>query len=1134
MPYKQQEIDLEHFLMQVRLLGIAVGLPEIRHLQGIFLRSPALSRTELSELFCALLAKDETQRYRLRWLFEQLLPYEAPVVVTQTSDKPQPATTPDEKQEESTDSPNSTPNKVREPNNILKTGSLFILIISLGLIIYSFLSHPIEPTTFNNHPVSENKPITEITEPTPPKAIHAPKLQKTITFPQAEITVTQHSFWHYLGSPFILFLASGLGFLGLLQRAIQRTRIKQQTKLEISGKCRFYLPAIQDSQDFFLLNGHARREISWGINHILTDIPQTQLDIPRSVRETARTGLPSVHFKAATRVQEIQLWQDQSSENPDLSCLADEISVTLHNANIEVQRGYFHAMPDKISDAQGAIIWSRQHPALQHLPIILILLDTESLYISDALNLPDNQRILQAMSHWDALALIDCNKHPGELEKLLNPYSITCLLPQTISHWLAQQVADVSCRLSEYLLPQIYDWAFACSLPDRPLMIGEIRALHDALKLDCAWHINELIKRYARHSGAGLDFSQQRAENLKEFSERASSDPEFVQLSVGFWLARYKQIDDTLLKQQNLWKNSPQQHALHRQTALLQLWLTEHLTTAANTLSKQHDEKKLSQSVANSLGYYALQDWPDGQGQDKQWLRLPYTLKNMDSRILSQLLIAGFGGPTTQIPALRCNSQTSLVTGTLGGISCVALIACGLALQTQSPTVHHNGLPPINMLAQLQDKTLLLGTPKFLEKSLTKIEGNSSIHVQWLRGSEQDYILRLGNSQLWRVGSLPYTFRPHTPYWPTLSIAVIAANPSDKNAQQLAIRLLDTASADQVLIGIDWHLHLPDSAEFRFNLATSQWLYIFPEQKKYPTEFPTLGQHIAVFNGNWEWLLDTLATPGIHLLSCKIPVPGSIKVIRGQPALFGVDNKDSLVLRDDIILQRIPAGEFQMGVKKSAFDNERPLHTVQFNQDFYMSQTEITFAQYDAYAVASQVNKPDDQGWGRANQPIINVSWEDAQGYTKWLSQESALLCRLPSEAEWEYAARAGSQAQYSWGDKIGTNKANCNGCGSYWDAQKSSPVASFKANDWGLYDMHGNVEEWVQDCWSDNYQQAPKEGEDWVEQCNDAEYRVLRGGSWISDPEKVRSGHRNGSFPSFNYDHHGFRVMCSLPFREQ
>ena len=158
---------------------------------------------------------------------------------------------------------------------------------------------------------------------------------------------------------------------------------------------------------------------------------------------------------------------------------------------------------------------------------------------------------------------------------------------------------------------------------------------------------------------------------------------------------------------------------------------------------------------------------------------------------------------------------------------------------------------------------------------------------------------------------------------------------------------------------------------------------------------------------------------------------------------------------------------------------------------------------------------------------MINVSWEDAVAYAEWLSAQTGERYRLPSEAEWEYAARAGSATKYSWGNEIGHNRANCNACGSQWDGEKTAPVGSFGPNAWGLHDMHGNLWEWVQDCWNDNYQGAPADGSAWTS--GDCEIRVLRGGSWINQPGYLRAAFRNWFTTGGGASALGFRVARTL-----
>ena len=165
----------------------------------------------------------------------------------------------------------------------------------------------------------------------------------------------------------------------------------------------------------------------------------------------------------------------------------------------------------------------------------------------------------------------------------------------------------------------------------------------------------------------------------------------------------------------------------------------------------------------------------------------------------------------------------------------------------------------------------------------------------------------------------------------------------------------------------------------------------------------------------------------------------------------------------------VPAGAFTMGspaTEKAAMTDEGPQHKVTIAKPFAVSKFDVTFADWDACVSVGGCPKAADAGFGRGTRPVINVGWDDAQHYVAWLSKMTGQPYRLLTEAEWEYAARAGTTTAYYWGDEIGKGNANCNGCGSQWDDKQTSPVGSFAANAFGLYDMAGNVCQWVQDCY--------------------------------------------------------------------
>jgi formylglycine-generating enzyme required for sulfatase activity len=228
----------------------------------------------------------------------------------------------------------------------------------------------------------------------------------------------------------------------------------------------------------------------------------------------------------------------------------------------------------------------------------------------------------------------------------------------------------------------------------------------------------------------------------------------------------------------------------------------------------------------------------------------------------------------------------------------------------------------------------------------------------------------------------------------------------------------------------------------------------------------------------------------------------------------------------------VPPGDFMMG-SDDHFD-EKPVRKVTIPRPFAAGRFEVTFAEWDACVAAGGCkHKPADRGWGRERRPVTNVAWDDAVGeYLPWLSAKTGKTYRLLTEAEWEYAARAVRSASephtaYSWGDDIGTGRANCNGCGSRWDDKETAPVGSFPANAFGLHDMHGNVWEWVQDCYAQTYADALSDGRAAPEVAGCV--RVLRGGSWYDKPADLRSADRSGVRPINRYNGSGFRVARDL-----
>jgi formylglycine-generating enzyme required for sulfatase activity len=227
----------------------------------------------------------------------------------------------------------------------------------------------------------------------------------------------------------------------------------------------------------------------------------------------------------------------------------------------------------------------------------------------------------------------------------------------------------------------------------------------------------------------------------------------------------------------------------------------------------------------------------------------------------------------------------------------------------------------------------------------------------------------------------------------------------------------------------------------------------------------------------------------------------------------------------------VPAGAFIMGsprYEEGRYDNEGPQHRVSIARPFAVSKFEVTFDEWDAcIAYGACEARVSDSGWGRGPKPVINVTWDEARRYAAWLSRMTGKSYRLLSEAEWEYAARAGTTTTYYWGDETGNGKANCRGCGSEWDNRQTAPAGSFAPNAFGLYDMLGNVWSWVEDCYHDNYEGAPTDGS--ALSVGDCARKVIRGGSWNGRPQLLRSAFRNWLAPDFQSDGVGFRIGRTL-----
>lgn len=258
-----------------------------------------------------------------------------------------------------------------------------------------------------------------------------------------------------------------------------------------------------------------------------------------------------------------------------------------------------------------------------------------------------------------------------------------------------------------------------------------------------------------------------------------------------------------------------------------------------------------------------------------------------------------------------------------------------------------------------------------------------------------------------------------------------------------------------------------------------------------------------------------------------------------EAAKVGTVIKDCPICPELVV---IPAGEFMMGspnTERSRNRNEGPQRKVTIAQPFAVGKFEVTFQQWEACVSENGcTHKPEDAGWGRNRRPVINVNYADAKQFVAWLSKKTQKEYRLLTEAEWEYAARASAKFNpnppaFSTGPTIAFQQANydanftyAKGLGGLY-RQKTVDVGTLPKNAFGLHEMHGNVWEWVEDCYKDSYEGAPVDGS--AVNSSPCELRILRGGAWNYHPQALRSAYRYATWPELRVNMAGFRVARSL-----
>ncbi|WP_343668342.1 formylglycine-generating enzyme family protein [Paraburkholderia heleia] len=269
----------------------------------------------------------------------------------------------------------------------------------------------------------------------------------------------------------------------------------------------------------------------------------------------------------------------------------------------------------------------------------------------------------------------------------------------------------------------------------------------------------------------------------------------------------------------------------------------------------------------------------------------------------------------------------------------------------------------------------------------------------------------------------------------------------------------------------------------------------------------------------------TKAAPASAPPAAAAAAPAAVAA-KGNPAISKPGPHDIQDCPSCPVLVAVTPGNFTMGIDTDDA-SERPAHRVTISHSYALAKYAVTVAQWNACVAAGACPRLSSENNASPNAPVRDVSWDDAQQYVKWLSKVSGKPYRLPTEAEWEYAARAGTETRYWWGNDMRKGTANCKDCGPPWHVEAPDDVGSFPANAFGFYDMAGGVWEWVSDCWHNSYKNAPNDGHSWDEP--NCQTRVIRGGSWRDGAGYMLAATRFKYDSSVRYEANGFRVARDM-----
>jgi formylglycine-generating enzyme required for sulfatase activity len=930
-----------------------------------------------------------------------------------------------------------------------------------------------------------------------------------------------------------------------------------------------------ERDDGALIEARDRRQLVWNIEHFVSDDPTRRLHLPRTVEATAKAGgYVHLHFTPAVYNREIWFWLDRQLERPTPHAVVQQLTATLAAAGLQARQGWFTDVPDRVD-------WPEQHgyrPVYEEgsgrQALVAIFSDGEGLAqrLNNPLYHPATARLLRDLRHWPRLCFVDCSPAGDRLAPLLAPFGLEVMALEAVSHWLGGVATGLPSPvpLGSALYGDARVWAAAVALGGTQVDTASAHSLRVALRLRVSpWLVDQMVEEARRSDEATRHVNWLlRCEPLG--ANGLPPPGSLARRALRWWWQRYAESGRRMQTQEN--PLLPWQHSLARrrwelEQALLQLYLDPR--GAAQQLAQLADGD-LKDEVHDRLTRFAAAEHrrPDGRN-DAAYMFLTWHFAELPAAIRYTLRQLGFAAALFKEdhPTPLKHASRLVLAGTM--LVMLALSAFGAAayrwvvpepprLVTTAPATYEHPAfkaQTIRVMERTRDGTyrVTLGSARDMQRFSNVPEG-AEIPVQWAWKTEPNAtVIPDSNTVLVRAGRLAQPIRPCSQPWPQRSLVVIAAlYQEDVKARQLAIRLLDTGSADQVLIGTDWAQPLAQRLGSSATLnKNTQVMVLLPDGAGAERAAASLENHpgpwAVVSSGDFAALAYAVTFAGtktLDLLPLGLREQLHVHRQQGDVRLVGGPEELPPDPRTGITWVRICPGTFTMGTVKE--DGERAVQMAYTNE---MSRNDTgtppRIVILSAYALAATETTEEQcvkigpsqrrQCATGSTRPVVNVDWNEARAVCQQARGD------LPTEAQWEYAARGGSRFPWSFGDDEGLLKYYA----WYVDNTKDRQSAGQRRpNPLGLYDMHGNVYEWVRD-WDGEYVPGVEidppgpasgkcarfdPGKKTVRFDDSQACRVVRGGSFGNSPEDLRSARRVVVRPESRVELDGFRCVRVPP----